>query len=504
MNGIRMGGSWRTTRNPQAANRDPPVQCQNARMAKLLGIDVGTSGTKVLLIDETGRVLKHASAEYPLSTPQPLWSEQNPEDWWHGVKMCLAEIGEQPDAIGVTGQMHGSVFLDAEDRVVRPAILWNDQRTSQECEDMDASIGAERLRRITCNPPLTGFQAPKILWLRRHEPEAFAKVRSVLLPKDYIRFKLTGVKATEVSDASGVGLLDVPNRKWSQEMLSELHLDPALLPPVHESEEVSARTGAGVPVVGGGGDQAAGAVGTGAVKPGVVSVSLGTSGVVFTALAEPEFDPRGAAHTFCHANRAWHAMGVMLCCGGALRWYRDTVAKGSSYDAIAKEASEAPIGCDGLTFLPYLTGERCPYNDPFAQGSFSGLRLMHDRKHLSRAVFEGISYGLLDAMELLKQLGTSPDEIRVTGGGAKSVFWVQMLADVFGKPCVTLQCDEGPAYGAAILAGVGVGVWNTLESACDSVIRTRSRAESADMDYSRSYNRYKGLYRELASWMHDQ
>jgi xylulokinase len=325
----------------------------------------------------------------------------------------------------------------------------------------------------------------------------------VLLPKDYIRFKLTGTRATEVSDASGVGLLDVPRRRWSEEMLDALDLDRALFPPVYESREVTSRTSEGVPVVGGAGDQAAGAVGTGAVVPGVVSVSLGTSGVVFTSLAEPQFDRNGAAHTFCHSNGAWHAMGVMLSCGGALRWYRDTIAR-VSYDEIAAEASQAPAGCEGLAFLPYLTGERCPHNDPFAQGGWSGLRLIHDRRHLSRAVFEGISYGLLDGMRLLAGLGSNADEIRVTGGGAKSEFWVQMLADLFERPCVTLQTDEGPAYGAAILAGVGAGVWPDVVNACSSAIRVRSRTDPCGTDYSRGYNRYKELYRHLASWMHDE
>jgi xylulokinase len=489
-------------------------------MAKLMGIDVGTSGCKVLLIDEGGRVLRQAAAEYPLSTPQPLWSEQNPEDWWNGVQSCLAEIGERPDAIGVTGQMHGAVFLDANDEVIRPAILWNDQRTTAECREIDARVGEIRVREITRNPPLTGFQAPKVLWLRNREPENFARLRSVLLPKDYIRFRLTGVKATEVSDASGTGLLDVVRRQWSDEMMEALGLDRALFPECVESDVLTGATNGGaglnegIPVVGGGGDQAAAAVGTGAVRPGVVSVSLGTSGVVFTAIDEPNFDPGGAAHTFCHANRGWHAMGVMLACGGALRWYRDTFCPGATYDQIAAEAETVPIGAGGATFLPYLTGERCPHNDPFARAALGGLTLSHTRAHASRAVFEGISYGLRDGMELLRSLAankegaTSPNalgdtEIRVTGGGAKSRFWLQMLADMFGAPCVTLVTDEGPAFGAAILAGVGSGIWRDAVEACAQTVRASAMVTPSTPGYEAGYARYRNLYSCIRSWNHD-
>jgi xylulokinase len=477
-------------------------------MAKLLGIDIGTSGCKVLLIDETGKVLRQASAEYPLSVPQPLWSEQNPEDWWTGVVQCLSEIGEpNPDAIGVTGQMHGAVFLDEKDQVIRPAILWNDQRTLAECKEIDAVVGAERFREITCNPPLTGFQAPKLLWLRNHEPAAYAKVRSLLLPKDYIRFRLTGVKATEVSDASGTALFDVPRRAWSQEILLALQIDSSILPECFESSDVSATTSGagglapGIPVVGGGGDQAAGAVGTGAVQPGIVSVSLGTSGVVFTALNSAEYDLKGAAHTFCHANRAWHAMGVMLSCGGALRWYRDTLAAGSTYDSLSAEAATAPIGADGLTFLPYLSGERTPHNDSLARGVLAGLTLGHARSHVSRSIFEGISFGLLDGFRLLQGLGATGTEIRITSGGAKSLFWVQMLADLFEAPCTTLESDEGPAFGAAVLAGVGKGIWPNVAEACMAAVRTKQVVTPTSSDYSKAYGRYRELYPATREWM---
>jgi len=470
-------------------------------MAKLLGIDIGTSGCKVLLIDESGRVLKQSSAEYPLSVPRPLWSEQNPEDWWTGVSRCLAEIDEPtPDAIGLTGQMHGAVFLDKDLEVVRPAILWNDQRTVEECAEIERKVGRTALMEITCNPALTGFQLPKILWLRNHEPSNYARTRHVLLPKDYIRLRLTGEMRTEVSDASGTGLFDVPGRRWSTEVISALELDATLFPPCTESFVASATTREGTPVAGGGGDQAAAAVGTGAVAPGIISVSLGTSGVVFTTIDRPEYEREGAAHTFCHANGGWHAMGVMLNCGGALRWYRDTLAAGTSYDQIAAEAGLVPAGADGLTFLPYLTGERCPHNDPLARGAFAGLTLAHSRRHLSRAVFEGMSFGLLDCLHLIKRLGATVDEIRVTSGGAKSRFWVQLLADIFGAPCVTLEVDEGPAFGAAILAGVGVGLWPDVATACTKVVRKREETSPKGTDGQELYRRYRELYARTRDW----
>ena len=475
-------------------------------MAKLLGIDVGTSGCKAVLVNEHGEVLRQGSAEYPIRIPRPLWSEQDPGDWWTGVQKCIQAIGESaPDAIGLTGQMHGSVFLDAEDQVVRPAILWNDQRTAAECEEIDRTVGAQKVRQITCNPPLTGFQLPKLIWLRNNEPDNFKKVRSLLLPKDYIRLMLTGAKATDVSDASGTGILDVPGRGWSREMFDDLRIAPELMPECFESSRITGHTRGvrglndGIPVVAGGGDQAAGAVGTGAVKQGVVSVSLGTSGVVFTSIDGPRFDPAGAAHTFCHANGEWHVMGVMLSCGGALRWYRDVLGR-APYDELARDAMTAPAGCDGLAFLPYLTGERCPHNDPSARGAFAGITLGHERRHFSRAVFEGISLGLLDAMDLLRSLGASTDEVRVTGGGAKSEFWVQMLADMFGTRFSTLDVDEGPAFGAAILAGVGSGVWVDVKTACAHVVRVKSTIAPSGVGYEEAHSRYRALYRSLKEW----
>jgi xylulokinase len=469
-------------------------------MARLLGIDIGTSGCKAVLIDETGRMLASASAEYPISTPQTLWSEQDPEDWFIGVQKCLEAIDAKPDAIGLTGQMHGAVFLDSEDKVIRPAILWNDQRTVAECAEIDHAVGQSRVRELTGNPPLTGFQLPKILWLRNHEPEAFTRLRSVLLPKDYIRLRLTGVKAGDVSDASGTGAFDLNRRCWSREILSAVGLPESLFPSVYESDEITAKTAAGIPVVAGGGDQAAGAVGTGAVNPNVLSISLGTSGVVFNALDEPRVDPNGAVHTFCHANRGWHAMGVMLSCGGAVRWLRDTLYPETNYDAITAQAEQSVPGCRGLTFLPYLTGERTPHNDPLARAAWAGLTLAHTRADLARAVFEGVTFGLRDGFDRLRALGAPASEARVTGGGAKSRFWLQLLADVFEMPCVTLESDEGPAFGAALLAGVGIGLYADVAKACSVTIRRKDEISPSSRDYSTQIANYRALYPSLREW----
>jgi xylulokinase len=436
-------------------------------MAKLLGLDIGTSGVKALLVDERGAVLRSAHAEVPLSTPKPGWSEQDPANWWKATESCIEQIGATPDAVGLSGQMHGSTFLDADGKVIRPALLWNDQRTSEQVSAIDRTVGYDRIREITANPPLTGFQLPKLLWLRDNEPEAYARVRQVLLPKDYIRYRLTGKYATEVSDASGTGAFAVAQRTWSNEVLEKLDLDPAGFPECHESDEISGYWN-NVPVVGGGGDQAAGAVGTGTVIPGLVSVSLGTSGVVFSAQDDATYDPEGATHTFCHANRSWHRMGVMLSCGGALRWFRDVFAPGSRYDEIA--AMAASVEAEGVAFLPYLAGERCPWNRSDLTGAFVGLTLAHGRAHLARAVFEGITMGICDALDAVAP-SARPDRLRVTGGGAKSPFWRQLIADMTGVPVVTLAVDEGPAYGAALLAGVGLRVWPDIVSATQAVVR---------------------------------
>lgn len=464
-------------------------------MARLVGIDVGTTACKALAIDDRGAILGSASAEYPLLVPRPKWTEQEPDDWWRAVRTCLQALGpERPDAIGLTGQMHGAVFLDGEGRSVRPAILWNDQRTVAEVEEIDAVLGAARVREVTCNPPITGFQAPKILWLRRHEPERYAKVRSVLLPKDFIRLRLTGQFASDASDASGTGLFDVARRAWARDLIEGLDLDPGLFPEVKESWEVTGHTPEGVPVVAGAGDQAASAVGTGAVELGVLSVSLGTSGVVFSALDSPEYDPAGSAHTFCHANGRWHAMGVTLACGGSLKWFRGIVGTEWSYDALMEAAAGVAPGAKGLTFLPYLSGERCPHNDPSATGVFSGLTLAHGRAELARAVVEGATFGLRDALDLLVRLGASTRTVRVTGGGARSRQWVQMVSDVFEAPCATLEGDEGPAMGAAMLAGVGIGVWPDVADASRACVRERWRVEPSGADYSEPLAAFRALY----------
>ncbi len=442
-------------------------------MARLIGLDVGTSGCKAILVDESGLVLNRAERSYPLSTPKPGWSEQDPEDWWQAASACLAEVG-RADAIGLTGQMHGAVFLDAVDRVIRPAILWNDQRTADACAW--AEKACPEIREVTANPVLTGFQLPKLIWLRQHEPDNYARVRSLLLPKDYIRFRLTGEKVTEPSDASGTSLLNVAEQRWATDLFQRLGIDAVILPRIAGSSEVTGSID-GMPVVGGAGDCAAGAVGTGAVVPGVISVSLGTSGVVFEAGNTCVPDPTGATHSFCHATGKWHRMGVMLSCGGALRWFRDVMAPGCSYDEISGWASE--VEAEGVTFKPYLAGERCPWNDPNLRGSFEGLSLAHDRRHLARAVFEGITSGILDCLQAIRgdSARDHSAELRVTGGGARSALWMQLLADRSGFRCVTLEADEGPALGGALLAGVGVGVWPDLSSACGATVRVSRQFE---------------------------
>lgn len=409
-------------------------------MAYLMGIDVGTTGTKVLLIDPQGAIVARANHEYPLDTPRPLWAEQDPAHWWEatcaGIREVLAQPGVSADAVaalGLSGQMHGSVFLDARSRVLRPAILWCDQRTAQECAWITERAGEKVVVEETRNPVLTGFTAPKIAWLRRHEPGVYSRVRQILLPKDYVRFLLTGEYATEVSDASGTSLLNIAERRWSARMLAALELSEGMLPRVYESPEVSgcisaqaaAETGLreGTPVVGGGGDQAAGGVGNGIVEPGLVSVTTGTSGVVFASTDEPTTDPQLRTHTFCHAVPGkWHVMGVVLSAGGALRWYRDTLAQAEKdiaaqrgvdpYEVIAEQAAQAPVGCEGLVFLPYLTGERTPYPDPYARGVFFGLSLRHTKAHLARAVMEGVSFALRDSLEILREMRVDIRQVR--------------------------------------------------------------------------------------------
>lgn len=493
----------------------------------LIGIDIGTSGTKVILVDREGTVAVSASAEYPLSTPRPLWAEQNPEDWWAAccavVRQLLRDAGISGDdvaCVGLSGQMHGTVFLDTNNAVIRPAILWCDQRTAEECAWIADTIGAERVLELTCNPVLTGFSAGKIIWLRRNEPAHYARVQRVLLPKDYIRLRLTGEFATEVSDASGTSLLDVRARKWSNEMLDGLEIPREWMPSVHESNEITGRVNAsaanetgllkGTPVVGGGGDQAAGAVGNGVIAPGIVSSTVGTSGVVFGVLEEPRVDPQMRVHTFCHAvPDTWHVMGVMLSAGGSLRWYRDTFCELEKqraaeqgmdpYELMLQSVAGVPPGSEGLVFLPYLTGERTPYPDPNARGVFFGATLRHTKPAFTRAVLEGVAYGLRDSFEILAGMGVTMTQVRASGGGARSSLWRQIQADVTGREHVTISVDEGPAFGAALLAGVGIGAWEDVRSACEATISVTSRcaASSATSVYERYYSVYRDLYTDL-------
>ena len=494
----------------------------------LLGIDVGTTGTKALLIDAAGRVQASATTEHPLRTPRPLWAEQNPEDWWRStitsIKAVLRLSGVNKLAvagIGLTGQMHGLVLLDRRGAVIRPCILWNDQRSAAQCTAITKNVGARRVLRLTGNPVLPGFTAPKLVWVREREPQAYGRVARVLLPKDYIRHRLTGEFFSEVSDASGTSLFDVGQRRWSDEMLWALRVPRAWLPEVTESPVASARvssqaaklTGltAGTPVVGGGGDQAAQAVGTGVIAEGTVSVTLGTSGVVFAASNKYRVEPQGRLHAFCHAVPGqWHLMGVMLSAGGSLRWYRDALCAEESteakrtrrdvYDLMLHSASRVPAGGEGLIFLPYLAGERTPHPDPNARGVFFGLTLRHGKPHMTRAVIEGVTYGLRDSLELLRKLGLPLKQVRASGGGAQSGFWRQILADVFGAPISTVNVTEGAAYGAALLAAVGVGVHRTVADACrQSVRRTRTtRPGNAVRVYADYYARYRQLYPALA------
>ena len=497
-------------------------------MPYLLGLDVGTTGAKGLLIDETGRVAASATGDYPLANPRPLWSEQDPEDWWLACADCmrrvlaLADIApEQVAGVGFSGQMHGLVLLDEDGRVLRPAILWNDQRTGDQCRIITERLGLETLLKLTGNPVLPGFTAPKLLWVAQNEPELFARTARFLLPKDYVRFRLTGTLATDVSDASGTSLFDVANRTWSDAMFDALDIPRAWAPDCVESPEVCGRvtvqaagqTGLapGTPVVGGGGDQAAQAIGTGLVTEGKIAATLGTSGVVFAPTQSPRIDPAGRLHAFCHAVPGmWHVMGVMLAAGGSLRWFRDELgnversAAGlldvEPYDLIASQAARAPAGCEGLVFLPYLSGERTPHPDPNARGAFVGLTLRHGKRHLARAVLEGVAYGLRDSLTLVRELGTSPESLRVSGGGARSELWRQILADVFDLDVATVNLSEGAALGAALLAGVGAKVFTDVEQACDRIIRETSRLRP-DPDnretYDKGYTVYRNLYPAL-------
>jgi xylulokinase len=466
-------------------------------VTRLVGLDVGTTGVKALALSPEGEVLARAEEEYDLSTPRPGWAEQDPEDWWRAAEGALAGLGAEPTSIGLSGQMHGLVVLDGQARVLRPAILWNDQRTELECAEIEERIGLARLVELTGNRALAGFTAPKLLWLRRHEPDVFARIAHVLLPKDYVRLRLTAERASDVSDASGTLLFDVAKRRWSDELLEELDLDPAWLPPALESPDVSGQSGAGVPVAAGAGDQAAAALGVGVDRPGPLSIVLGTSGVVFAALPGYAADPQARVHAFCHAvPGVWHAMGVMLSAGGSLRWLRDLLGT-DGYREFTAAAELWPPGAEGLMFLPYLAGERTPHADPHARAALTGLALRHDRGAVTRAVLEGVAYGLRDSLELLRDLGVEPSAGRVSGGGARSDLWLRILASVLDLPLERTAADEGSAYGAALLGGVAAGVFRDVHEAVAACVRVRDTVEPEARwrpVYEHGYERFRLLY----------
>jgi len=487
-------------------------------MKALIGIDVGTSGVKTLLCTDKGKILATTTVEYPIYHPKPAWSEQHPADWWKATKQSICAVlrkakvkGNAISGIGLTGQMHGSVFLDKSHKVLRPAILWNDQRTAAECDYITRKIGASRLIRLTCNPALTGFTAPKILWVRKHEPRIYDRTSKILLPKDYIRFLMTGEFATDVSDASGTLLFNVRRRTWSRPVLSELQIDRGLMPKSYESTEITGRLTkdvaqelsipAGIPVVGGGGDQAAGAIGNGIVRTGAISASLGTSGVVFAYSDTVQTDPKGRVHTFCHAAPGkWHVMGVVLAAGGSFQWFRNNLGteerkaakrqKVDPYELLCEKAANAPVGSEGLFFLPYLTGERTPHADPFAKGAYIGLTMRHDKSHLIRSTLEGITFAMKDSLEIMRGMKIPVRQIRVSGGGARSKMWRQIQADIYEHSVVTINASEGPAFGAALLASVGTGSYKTIQKACDVAIRVTSNTRMN----SRNVRVYRGHY----------
>jgi xylulokinase len=494
-------------------------------MAYVIGIDASTTATKAVLVDDAGSVVATGVVEYGYDIPQPRWSEQSPDLWWDGtvgaIRAVLSRSGvaaEDVAAIGLTGQMHGLVLLDAAGEVLRPAILWNDQRTAHACDEIREAVGPERLIAITGNDALTGFTAPKLVWVRDHEPDIWARVAHVLLPKDYVRLRLTGEYALDKADGAGTILFDLEARDWSPAVLDALRIDPAWLPPTFEgptvtggvSTSAAAATGlrAGTPVVAGGGDQAANAGGVGAVSPGVVALSLGTSGVVFATTDAPLRDPRGQVHAFCHAAPGrWHLMTVMLSAAGSLRWFRDALAPGADFGELAAAAGEVRAADDGLFFLPYLTGERSPHPDPLARGAFVGLTVSHDRRHLTRAVLEGVAFGLRDGLDQMIGTGmAAPAQIRASGGGTASAVWCQILADVLRAEIATVSTTEGAAYGAGLLAAVGAGWFPDVDGATAAFVTATTVAapgSAAAVDaYVDAHEAYRGLYPALAPTFH--
>jgi xylulokinase len=489
-----------------------------------LGIDVGTGGTRALLVDERGKVRHACTAPHEeMRMERPLWAEQRPENWWEAAQIAVRGVLAQAGAagadvrgVGLSGQMHGLVLLDADERVIRPALIWCDQRSQPQVDALNASVGKEAILAATANPVLTGFTLPKLLWVRDNEPASFERVRKILLPKDYVRFGLTGEYVSDVSDSSGTALFDVVRRRWSHELASQLGLDRSILPAVMESTEISgqvslagaAATGlmAGTPVVCGAGDQAASAVGNGVVEPGLVSCTIGTSGVVFAHMASPAYDPPGRVHTFCHAvPAAWQVMGVTQGAGLSLQWYRNNLARGSEYDALTAEAASAPAGSNGLFWLPYLMGERTPHLDATARGGWIGLTASHTRADLIRSLLEGVSYSQMDCLEIIRQMGAPVQSVRVSGGGARSPFWRQMLADIFGTPVTVLETQEGSAYGAALLALAGTGSQVSLVDLCRQAIREVDAAAPHPQEqeiYARGHRVYQSLYPALRGFYH--
>ncbi|NNF63984.1 MAG: xylulokinase [Acidimicrobiia bacterium] len=490
-------------------------------MSYVMGIDTSTTATKAIVVDSSGQVVATGVSEYDYHVPQPGWSEQHPELWWAATREAVATAlraaglaGRDIAAIGMTGQMHGLVLLDESNAVLRPAILWNDQRTQVECDEMRTRVGRERLVEITGNDALTGFTAPKLLWVRNHEPAVFDRIRHVLLPKDYVRLKLTDSHATDRAGGSGTHLFDLAARTWSPELLDKLELDIGLFPPTfegpsttgHVTNEAAAETGlaAGTPVMAGGGDQAANAIGTGAITEGIMSLSLGTSGVIFAAASQPGFDTAGAIHAFCHAAPdTWHLMGVMLSAAGSLRWYRDSFAPDADFESLTSEAAAVDPGAGGVTFLPYLTGERTPHADPNAAGAFVGLNVAHGRPELTRAVLEGVAFGLRDNVDLMNSTGIQRvDQIRASGGGTKSPVWRQIIADVLDTELVTVTTPEGAAFGAATLAAVGTGWFSDVTEACAEWVQFGASISPSGKvpEYEQPYERYRTLYPALRDW----
>ena len=487
---------------------------------KIIGIDVGTGGTRAVLVGEKGELLASATHEHaPFSSPRNGWAEQDPHDWWNACQQALGKLmkenavsKDEIAAICLAGQMHGAVLLDENDEVLRPALIWCDQRTQEECNVLDEIVGKRRLVELTSNPALPNFTLTKLMWVRTHEPEIWKRFRSFLLPKDYVRFRLTGVRATDVSDASGTLLLDVAHRRWSQEMLQATHLDVRCLPQLFESQQVVGKITAGAalatglaegtPVVAGAGDQAAGAIGMGIVKVGDVSATIGTSGVVFAATDKPCLDPRGRLHTFCHAiPERWHVMGVTQAAGLSLRWFRDTFgavgsATGDPYERLSHEASAIPAGADGVMWAPYLMGERTPYLDAEVRAALIGLAASHGRGHIIRAILEGVAFSLKDTLTIFAEIGVPVDDIRLGGGGARSQLWRQIQADVYAKPVSMLATEEGAAYGAAVLAGVGAGLWPSVDDACAQFVHIASVVEPGKRSSAELQQRYK-LYRAI-------